>query len=226
MHKNWNRGIITAFLLGVMVAAAPQTAYAETEGTVQETVAADAADAVGEAIAEAVEDGLEAGAQMEQTEAEAAAEEMDAEETDVEEIDAEEIDAEEAAQPELSEEDAARQNVVAFALQFLGCPYKDKGTNPTTGFDCSGFTRYVFQNGIGIQLERSSTYQSKQGVQVSENEMKPGDLIFYGSGSRINHVAMYIGDGQVIHASTYETGVKTSPWNYRPHVRIMRVIGV
>ncbi len=55
--------------------------------------------------------------------------------------------------------------------------------------------------------------------------MRPGDLIFYGNGRRINHVAMYIGDGQVVHASTERTGIKTSPWNYRAPVKIVDVLG-
>ena len=55
--------------------------------------------------------------------------------------------------------------------------------------------------------------------------MQPGDLIFYGNGSRVNHVAMYIGDGQIVHASTERTGIKVSNWNYRTPVRIASVLG-
>lgn len=56
--------------------------------------------------------------------------------------------------------------------------------------------------------------------------MRPGDLVFYSkNGKNINHVAMYIGDGMVVHASTYKTGVKTSPWNYRTPVKIVNVLG-
>ena len=69
--------------------------------------------------------------------------------------------------------------------------------------------------------ERSSTSQSKQGTAISADQMQPGDLIFYGSGRGINHVAMYIGDGKVVHASTERTGIKTSPWNYRTPVKIV-----
>ena len=70
-------------------------------------------------------------------------------------------------------------------------------------------------------MNRSSTSQSTQGQAIDSSEMQPGDLIFYGNGSRINHVAMYIGDGQIVHASTYKTGIKTSEWDYRDPVKII-----
>ncbi|HIZ78633.1 MAG TPA: C40 family peptidase [Candidatus Lachnoclostridium stercorigallinarum] len=118
-----------------------------------------------------------------------------------------------------------RQNLVNYALQFVGGPYKYGGSDPHTGVDCSGFTRYVLQHGAGVSIARSSTAQSRQGREISAAEMRPGDLIFYGSGKSINHVGLYIGDGQIVHASTYETGIKTSPWNYRAPVKIVNVMG-
>ncbi|WP_367569389.1 C40 family peptidase [Lacrimispora sp.] len=118
-----------------------------------------------------------------------------------------------------------RQGIVNYALQFVGGRYADAGSNPSTGFDCSGFTRYVMQHGAGISINRSSTAQASQGVSISADQMRPGDLIFYGSGRSINHVAMYIGNGQVVHSSTYKTGIKTSPWNYRAPVKIVNIIG-
>lgn len=121
--------------------------------------------------------------------------------------------------------EARRQDLVNYALQFLGCAYRDAGSSPSTGFDCSGFVSYVMRNGAGVSLNRSSRAQATQGVAISAEQMRPGDLIFYGSGSSINHVTMYIGDGQVVHASTYKTGVKTSPWNYRAPVKIVNVLG-
>ncbi len=80
-------------------------------------------------------------------------------------------------------------------------------------------------NGAGVSLSRSSGSQAAQGRSISAEEMRPGDLIFYGNGRGINHVAMYIGDGQVVHASTERTGIKTSPWNYRAPVKIVDVLG-
>ncbi len=121
--------------------------------------------------------------------------------------------------------DSRRQELVAFALQFVGGRYRAGGNDPHTGADCSGFTSYVMLHGAGVSIARSSASQSQQGVDVSADQMRPGDLIFYGNGSRINHVAMYIGNGQVVHASTYKTGIKISQWNYRAPVRIKNVLG-
>lgn len=118
-----------------------------------------------------------------------------------------------------------RQNLVNYALQFVGGRYRAGGNDPHTGADCSGFVRYVMQNGAGISMNRSSRAQATQGRQIGADQMQPGDLIFYGSGSRINHVAMYIGNGQIVHASTERTGIKTSPWNYRTPVRIVTMFG-
>ncbi|MCI9360830.1 MAG: C40 family peptidase [Hungatella sp.] len=129
----------------------------------------------------------------------------------------------ETANEQVSE--TRRQNLVSYALQFLGCAYRDAGSSPSTGFDCSGFVSYVMRNGAGVSLNRSSRAQATQGAAISSDQMRPGDLIFYGNGNSINHVSMYIGDGQVVHASTYKTGVKTSPWNYRTPIRIVNVLG-
>lgn len=117
-----------------------------------------------------------------------------------------------------------RQNLVNYALQFVGGRYVAGGNDPHTGADCSGFTRYVMQHGAGVSLNRSSSSQATQGRTVSASEMQPGDLIFYGNGSRVNHVAVYIGNGQIVHASTYRTGIKVSQWNYRNPVRIASVL--
>ena len=118
-----------------------------------------------------------------------------------------------------------RQSVVNYALQFVGGPYRAGGNDPHTGADCSGFVKYVMQHGAGVNMNRSSVTQSTQGVAINANQMQPGDLIFYGNGSRINHVAMYIGNGQIVHASTYSTGIKISNWNYRAPVKITNVLG-
>jgi cell wall-associated NlpC family hydrolase len=118
-----------------------------------------------------------------------------------------------------------RQSIVTYALQFVGGRYSYGGSDPHTGVDCSGFTRYVMQHAAGLSISRSSGGQASQGRSVSADQMRPGDLIFYGSGSSINHVAMYIGNGEVVHSSTYSTGIKTSPWNYRTPVKIVNVLG-
>lgn len=118
-----------------------------------------------------------------------------------------------------------RQNLVDYALQFVGGRYVAGGSDPHTGADCSGFSSYVMLHGANVSIARSSGAQSQQGVDVSADQMRPGDLVFYGKGGRVNHVALYIGNGQVVHASTEKTGIKTSPWNYRTPVKIKNVLG-
>lgn len=129
--------------------------------------------------------------------------------------------AEEAAARAAEEAASARQNLVDYALQFVGGPYRAGGNDPHTGVDCSGFVRYVMQHGAGISMNRSSGSQATQGHAVNSSQMQPGDLLFYSGGSGINHVAMYIGDGKIVHASTYVTGIKISKWNYRNPVKIV-----
>ena len=129
--------------------------------------------------------------------------------------------AEEAAARAAEEAASARQNLVDYALQFVGGPYRAGGNDPHTGVDCSGFVRYVMQHGAGISMNRSSGSQATQGHAVNSSQMQPGDLLFYSGGSGINHVAMYIGDGKIVHASTYATGIKISKWNYRTPVKIV-----
>ena len=129
--------------------------------------------------------------------------------------------AEAAAAEAAAQTASARQNLVDYALQFVGGPYRAGGNDPHTGVDCSGFVRYVMQHGAGISMNRSSGSQATQGHAVNSSQMQPGDLLFYSGGSGINHVAMYIGDGKIVHASTYVTGIKISKWNYRNPVKIV-----
>ena len=109
---------------------------------------------------------------------------------------------------------ATRTAVVAYAKQFLGNPYVYGGTSLTDGADCSGFVQQVFKN-FGISTGRSSRDQADKVREISQSELQPGDLLFYASGNYINHVAIYIGDGKVIHASNPTTGICISPANYR-----------
>ena len=92
-----------------------------------------------------------------------------------------------------------RRETVEYALQFVGGKYVYGGTDPNSGVDCSVFTRYVMAKAASISLPHSSGGQSSYGIEVTVDQMRPGDLLFYSSGSRINHVAMYIGDGQIVH---------------------------
>ena len=118
-----------------------------------------------------------------------------------------------------------RAQIVNYALQFLGNPYVWGGTSLTKGCDCSGFTMKVLGN-YGISLPHYSVSQSQLGTKVSSGNMRPGDLIFYAnSRGTINHVSMYIGNGQVVHAASRRSGIKISAWNYRKPVTIRNVIG-
>ena len=136
-----------------------------------------------------------------------------------------EISEEEIAEDAEAAEEQLRENVVDYALSFVGGRYVWGGNDPHTGADCSGFVRYILSNTAGVSMSRTSADQAREGTTVSAEEMQPGDLLFYGKGSRVNHVAMYIGDGQIVHASTARTGIKVSQWNYRNPIRIASFIG-
>lgn len=109
---------------------------------------------------------------------------------------------------------ATRTAIVAYAKQFLGNPYVYGGTSLTEGADCSGFVMRIFEH-FGIEVGRSSRDQAQCGRAISLDELQPGDLLFYASGNYINHVAIYIGGGEVIHASTPKRGITISTAYYR-----------
>lgn len=116
----------------------------------------------------------------------------------------------------VNQQASLRNKVVNYGLQFVGGRYVWGGTNPNTGADCSGFVQYVMRNVAGVSLPRTSREQAKTGRSISSSEMRPGDLIFYtGSNGVVNHVAMYIGNGQIVHAASRRSGIKISTWNYR-----------
>lgn len=107
-----------------------------------------------------------------------------------------------------------RKEIVNYALQFVGNPYVYGGSSLTKGTDCSGFTMSVYKH-FGISLPHNSGAQSKCGKKISVSDVQPGDLLFYGNGSGISHVALYIGNGQIVHASSRKTGIKISKYNYK-----------
>lgn len=110
-----------------------------------------------------------------------------------------------------------------YAKQFVGNSYVWGGTSLTKGADCSGFVLSVFKK-YGVSLTHSSRAQANSGTAVSLSELKPGDLVFYGNGSGINHVAIYIGGGQVVHASSPRVGITISNMYYRTPVRARRIL--
>lgn len=117
-----------------------------------------------------------------------------------------------------------RNSVVNFAMNYLGNRYVWGGTSLTNGADCSGFVMSIFAN-YGIYLPRVAAAQAGVGTRVDSSEMLPGDLVFYSSGGGIDHVALYIGNGQIIHAANSRRGIIISPWNYMSPTKIMNVIG-
>lgn len=117
-----------------------------------------------------------------------------------------------------------RVELVEYAKTALGNPYVWGGTSLTKGADCSGFVLSVYKK-FGIKLSHSSSAQPKEGTKISASELQPGDLIFYANSSgTINHVALYIGGGRVIHASSPSTGIKISKYNYRTPVKYVSIL--
>lgn len=117
-----------------------------------------------------------------------------------------------------------RQQVVDYALQFLGGRYVYGGSDPHSGADCSGFTRYIMRHAAGIALDHSSASQANAGVPVDIAVITPGDLVFYGGQGYIDHVAIYIGGGQIVHASSVKTGIKISDLYHRTPVKAVNVL--
>ncbi len=115
-----------------------------------------------------------------------------------------------------------RADIVNYALQFVGNPYVYGGTSLTGGADCSGFIMSVFAN-FGYGLPHSSSAQSNCGTEVALDALQPGDLLFYNNGGGIGHVTMYIGNGQVVHASSSTTGIIVSSVNYRTPCKARRI---
>lgn len=117
-----------------------------------------------------------------------------------------------------------RVELVEYAKQFLGNAYVWGGTSLTKGADCSGFVLSVFKK-FGVSLPHHSGSQANSGTKISAGDLQPGDLVFYGnSRGTINHVAIYIGGGQVIHASGRKTGIKISNYKYRTPVKYVRIL--
>ena len=112
-------------------------------------------------------------------------------------------------QPVAEETSAIRQardaasELVMSAMTFLGVPYRRGGNSVESGFDCSGFTRHVFESTVGLVLPRRANEQATQGglAKVGKEELRPGDLVFFNTMRRaFSHVGIYLGDGKFIHA--------------------------
>lgn len=110
------------------------------------------------------------------------------------------------------------KNIAKYACQFIGNPYVAGGTSLTNGADCSGFTYRIYAD-FGYSIPRTSTQQRSAGTGVSYSEAQPGDLICYSG-----HVALYIGGGLIVHASTAKSGIKVSNAQYREILAVRRII--
>ena len=110
------------------------------------------------------------------------------------------------------------QAIVDYACQFIGNPYVWGGTSLTNGADCSGFIKSVYAN-FGISLPHSSVALQRAGSEVSYENAQPGDIVCYAG-----HVAIYMGGGQIVHASSPSTGIKTGSATYRSIISVRRVL--
>jgi len=105
-------------------------------------------------------------------------------------------------------------------MQYLGNRYVWGGESLTNGVDCSGFTMKVYER-FGIYMSHYTGSQAVEGRKISQSEMKKGDLIFYAKNGTINHVSIYIGNGQAIHARSAKRGITITDWDYRTPVKIV-----
>ena len=120
---------------------------------------------------------------------------------------------------------ASSSAIVNYAYNFLGIRYVWGGNTPSTGFDCSGFTKYVYAH-FGVNLPRVSREQAKVGTYKSVAERQPGDLLYFGSGGRVTHVGIYIGNNQMIHAPRPGKSVEiTTLRYYNNYLGARRIIG-
>lgn len=123
---------------------------------------------------------------------------------------------------------ATGSRIASYVQQFVGNPYRYGGNSLTSGIDCSGFTQQIMAK-FGYSISRTSSSQSGDGRAVSTSNLRAGDLVFYGDGGSIDHVALYIGGGQVVHASNSAPyprgGIKISNVNYRTPICARRIIG-
>ena len=116
-----------------------------------------------------------------------------------------------------------RQRIVDYALQWVGGKYVWGGESLSKGVDCSGFTMKVYQH-FGYSLTHYSGDQAYEGKKISRSELKQGDLVFYSKDGTINHVAIYIGDGMVVHARSTKRGICVTDMDYRSPVRFVSVL--
>ncbi len=192
-------------------------AQAAADAQAQSSVDAEA-QAAAAAQAQAEAEAAAAAAAQAQAEAEAAAAAAAAQEPTYEEPTYEEPTYQEPTYEEPTYQEPVSsglgQQIVDFALQYVGGPYVYGGTSLTGGADCSGFTQAVFAN-FGISIPRVAASQAGSGTPVDLGSIQAGDLLFYYGDNGIGHVTIYMGNGQVVHASSPTTGIIISDYSYR-----------
>ena len=103
--------------------------------------------------------------------------------------------------------DSPPDDVPLYAVSLVGSPYRLGGTSPETGVDCSGFVGHVFKQAAGVLLPRDSRAMSEAAQPLAQNELRPGDLVFFNTLNRAySHVGIYLGDDRFVHASSSRTG--------------------
>ena len=204
-YKKFAAVVLSAVLVGVV----PSVVFADVDGV--------SAVSDGDVEELSIEDDFSDGADSISAFASALADKTVSEVQGYQEAKAEaEVIAQERLEAEAAAEEARlemRQGIVDFALQFVGNPYVYGGTSLTNGADCSGFVMSVFAE-FGYELPRVAAAQCAASEKKSVADIEAGDLVFYGDGG-IDHVALYIGDGKIVHASTAATGIKVSDYDYR-----------
>ena len=116
------------------------------------------------------------------------------------------------------------EDIAQYAQKFLGYKYVYGGASPS-GFDCSGLVYYVYKQ-FGYKLSRASTAQAKEGKEFAKKDLKPGDVLIFKNNAltKIGHVGIYIGNGQIVHASTPSSGIKIGSATYREILAVRRII--
>ena len=202
--------------------AAEEAARAEAEAEAEAEAAAAAAEEEAQTVTETQEPATEAPqttapvTEAPQPVTEAPVEQETVDSTDV--VVSDEGSATESVQQESTS--STGQEIANYACQFVGNPYVYGGTSLTNGADCSGFVQSVYKN-FGYSLPRVAADQAGAGRSVSVDSLQPGDLLFYHG---FGHVAIYIGGGQVVHASNAATGIKISAYNYSPIDKAVRIV--
>ena len=132
------------------------------------------------------------------------------------------VEEEKRKEEERKRNESLKSQVVSYAKRFVGGPYVMGGNSLTNGTDCSGFVKLVYAH-FGYKLPRTTTGQAQSGRGVSVSEIKPGDIISYGYNGHVQHSALYIGNGKIIHASTPQGGIRYDSMYIMPIITVRRI---